>query len=235
MQTIKEMKNNATSKLKGKWEQIIAVSILYMLIMMATFCLFLGAGALLVEGPLLLGYVTYVLKLSRNQSPVYDDLFSAFKKFVVPALTYLLRWIKVFAFSLLLIVPGIIKGISYSMAMNILYDNPKITPKLALARSNQLMNGNKWNYTKFCLSFIGWWLLSIITLGLVYYLFFKPYFEMAKAEFYEQIKNGEKVEKASSVEVESGEKNSTKKKKKNSTAKSTDDSNVKNEEKKEVE
>ena len=73
------------------------------------------------------------------------------------------------------IIGGLIKGYSYKMVPFIVAENPEINGKDAINISKQMMNGNKWNAFILDLSFIGWALLSIITLGIVGVFWYFPY------------------------------------------------------------
>jgi uncharacterized membrane protein len=97
--------------------------------------------------------------------------------------TMLLTEVYTFLWSLLLIIPGIVKGYSYSMVPYILADNPNIGVKKAIALSNEMTMGHKSDMFVLDLSFIGWYLLGIIALG-IGVLFVLPYENATKAELY---------------------------------------------------
>ena len=86
------------------------------------------------------------------------------------------------------IVPGIIKGYAYSATYYLLRENPDMTAMDALRESQRLMNGNKMRLFCLDLSFLGWYLLSIVTFGIAL-IWVMPYHEAARAAFYEDIKN----------------------------------------------
>ena len=88
--------------------------------------------------------------------------------------------------SLLLIIPGIIAGYSYAMTGYILAENPELTASEAIARSKEMMAGNR--FRLFCLhfSFIGWEILCTLTLG-IGNLWLRPYKQAAEAAFYREI------------------------------------------------
>ena len=91
--------------------------------------------------------------------------------------------------SLLFIIPGIIKIYSYRMVPYILADDPTIGGKDAITLSRQMMNGHKWNTFVLDLSFIGWELLSVLTAGLLGLFYVKPYEAATGAELYKVLKN----------------------------------------------
>ena len=91
--------------------------------------------------------------------------------------------------SLLLVVPGIIKSYSYRMVPYLLADEPGISGKEAMERSKQMMKGQKMNAFLLDLSFLGWFLLSLITAGVVNVFWTQPYVEATDAELYKALKN----------------------------------------------
>ena len=97
-----------------------------------------------------------------------------------------LRSLYTFLWMLLLIVPGIIKAISYSMTPFILAEHPNLTASQAIDLSKQMMDGHKMDLFILDLTFIGWGLLSALTLG-IGALWLNPYTNAAHAAFYRQL------------------------------------------------
>lgn len=91
--------------------------------------------------------------------------------------------------SLLFIIPGVVKAYQYRMVPYILGEDPDISYKEALEMSKDMMDGNKWNAFVLDLSFILWYLLSGITFGLVYIFYVGPYVNFTNAELYMALKN----------------------------------------------
>ena len=142
---------------------------------------------LLIGSPVTLGYCKFNLNLiDGNGKAKVSNLFSEFKRIGPAVALQLLRAIYTFLWSLLFVIPGIIKSYSYSMAAYILYEHPELTPNEAITKSRELMDGNKWRL--FCLefSFIGWAFLCLFTCG-IGYLWLLPYEEAAVAAFYREI------------------------------------------------
>ncbi len=112
---------------------------------------------------------------------------SHYKNIVKTAfLTDLFIWL----WSLLFIVPGIIKSYQYRLVPYIMSENPEMSFRDAQAESARLMNGNKWKTFVLDLSFIGWDILSIFTWGLLEIFFVAPYKASTHAALYESIKYG---------------------------------------------
>ena len=93
-----------------------------------------------------------------------------------------------FLWSLLFVIPGIIKVYEYRMIPYILADNPEIDKKEAFAMSKDMMKGNKWRAFVLDLSFILWDFLSSITLGLVGTFWVSPYKMLTNAALYDALK-----------------------------------------------
>ena len=100
-----------------------------------------------------------------------------------------LRDLFICLWSLLFVIPGLIKIYSYRMVPYILADDPTIGGKDAITLSRQMMNGHKWNAFVLDLSFIGWELLSVLTAGLLGLFYVKPYEAATGAELYKVLKN----------------------------------------------
>lgn len=97
--------------------------------------------------------------------------------------TMLLTNVFIFLWTLLLIIPGIIKSYAYRMVPYILADNPNIGAQEAIALSNEMTKGHKFDMFVLDLSFIGWYLLGALALG-VGVLFVMPYENATNAELY---------------------------------------------------
>ncbi len=143
--------------------------------------------ALCVTGPLALGTAYIYLNLVRGQEPDVNILLSGFNRFVDTLVLTLLISIFTFLWSLLFVVPGIIKSISYSQAYYILAEHPEMSGKEALDASVDMMDGHKMEYFVLILSFIPWCLLGAVTCGLGF-LYVIPYMETTFANFYNAIK-----------------------------------------------
>ncbi|MGE5581873.1 MAG: DUF975 family protein [Bacillota bacterium] len=183
-----ELRAIAREKLKGKW--LYAVLVCLIAGVLSSFGCIPVIGfiiTLLISGPLALGMAKYFLKLRRDENPELADLFDGFKAFSSAFLLQLLIIIFVILWSLLLIIPGIIAALSYAMSFYILYDHPEMKPGEIIKLSKQMMAGRKGKLFLLGLSFIGWALLCIVTLG-IGFLWLTPYFNAAIANFYEDVK-----------------------------------------------
>ena len=100
----------------------------------------------------------------------------------------------IWLWSLLFVIPGIIKAYEYRLVPYIFAENPDMKYSDILAESSKLMKGNKWKTFVLDLSFIGWELLSLCTCGLLSVFYVDPYKLQTDAALYEAIKYGDKKE-----------------------------------------
>jgi len=146
--------------------------------------------AFVISGPINFGLTAFFLKLARNQESTITDLFSGFhhfwKNFVI---NFFIILFTILCF-LLFIIPGIIAIFKYSMTYYNMNDNPDLKPLEAIGLSKKMMNGHKARLFFLWLSFIGWFLLGILTLG-IGFLYAVPYYNAAKTNFYEELKMGQ--------------------------------------------
>lgn len=190
---------NARESLKGKWGLSIGTFLVYMVIIIALNSIPKAGWLLwlLVTGPLVLGIIIFSLAISRGKEAKFEQLFEGFKRFGTALSAYLLVLVFTLLWTLLLIVPGIIAGLSYSMTFYILTDDPTVGAREAIRRSKKMMYGYKWKYFCLGLRFLGWALLCILTLG-IGFLWLLPYIEISRAKFYDDIK-GESVASVAQV------------------------------------
>jgi len=130
------------------------------------------------------GCQKYFVQATEEEFSI-NHVMSGFKKgkYGNIVLTMLYRGVLLFLWTLLLIIPGIIKSYAYRFVPYILADNPEITPKRAIELSNQMTNGQKFDMWVLDLSFIGWYILGLLALG-IGVLFVNPYPNQTFAQLY---------------------------------------------------
>ena len=138
---------------------------------------------LILGGVIQLGYASYLLKQHDREICETKELFSKFDYFGPGFLQLLLRNIFTALWSILLVIPGIIKSLGYSMTPFLMVENPNLTAKEAIKLSQEKMMGHKWELFCMSLSFIGWTILATLTGG-IGYIFLNPYMNAAYAAFY---------------------------------------------------
>ena len=143
-----------------------------------------GIAIMIIGSAVELGYDKFNLTLYESKAdPKIETLFSRFSYFGNALLLRLLMLVKIFAWTLLFVVPGIIASFRYSMAPYIMAENPDLSATEAIEQSKRLMAGNKWRLFCLELSFIGWWLLVALTFG-AGAVFLRPYSKAAITAFY---------------------------------------------------
>lgn len=183
------LKANAKENLRGNWGiAILVLLISYALTMAATGVMIVGS--LIVMGTLETGVALVFLKLSYREPAEVKDLFQPFQNFVNTFFAGLLVNLFTFLWSLLFLIPGIIKAIAYSQTYYILCDHPEYTGTEAIRASREMMRGHKGEYFVLQLSFLGWFLLSSLTFGLLLF-YVIPYYQSTMTEYYRYLKESE--------------------------------------------
>ena len=195
-----ELKNRAKESLKGKYGEAIKLLLITFAISFATgFVIgFLNLDediaelissivSLAVAGLLGFGTVSFFLKISRNETVTYKELFSKTNMCFSYLAISLLVGLFTALWSLLLVIPGIIAAINYSLVYFVKLDNPELGALEVLRKSKEMMNGHKWDFFVLILSFLGWAILGIFTLGILY-LWLVPYMQVTYANFYNSLK-----------------------------------------------
>lgn len=136
----------AKEKMRGCYWKAFGIGALFILVMLVS-CVSV-VGPFIIYGPMFLGLHRAILQLVRTKKVKVSTLFSGFKDFGVAFRLVWLEVIKIFLWSLLLIVPGIIAAIRYSMAFFILSDNPNMTAREAIDMSKEMMKDRKWEFFK---------------------------------------------------------------------------------------
>lgn len=203
----KDYRKLAWGKLSGKWGVFALIFFIYYIILGAlegtggvdvqnqantVIIGLLSIVSFILMGPFEYGLKGASLKVSNAEVIKVENLFDGFKDFSRAFLLNVINSIFVFLWSLLFIIPGIIKVISYSMSYYIIIENPNMSANDARKESMRIMQGNKWRYFCLQLSFIGWLLLSILTFGILLY-WVNPYMYVANAEFYKSLKETEQT------------------------------------------
>ena len=173
----------------------------------------IGAIIMILFVPMQYGYYIAHLNSSRQDLPAdIGDLFCGYKRFVDVFVTLLLQFLAVFAalipyfvffgvslathlieshifmvivVGFLLLIPGLILGLAYTLVPFILHDHPELHPAGVLSESRMMMKGHKWELFLLMLSFFGWLLLAVFTFG-IGLLWLTPYMSMTLVKFYEQ-------------------------------------------------
>lgn len=199
--TLKQMRVDSHNALRGHWVNAVLCTLVFFIIsgVVGAFASsseqlpVLGvigiALSLLILCPLGFGYNVAFLRHMRGEED--DDLvtrpFQAFKEYGRYLGTSLLMALFVFLWTLLLVVPGIIMSYAYALTPYIMHEHPELSASECIARSKQMMRGYKWKLFCLDLTFLGWVLLCILSLG-IGFLWLQPYYECARVRFYDSVK-----------------------------------------------
>lgn len=190
-------KESAKMQLTGRWGEAIVAFLLVSIVMIGMSLIgelpYVGWIITFVLGGVWpLGMAIYSLKFSNGELVGIEDIFGGFNNWLTSFCVYLLMTVFTFLWTLLFIIPGIIKSISYSMSYYILAENPELSASEVINRSKELTQGHKWDIFVTYLSFIGWGILACLTLG-IGYLWLTPYMNITMANVYKQLSDKEVI------------------------------------------
>ncbi len=188
-----ELKMAAKQQIKGKIGVLFVISLIIMAISgLASLVLNLiplGSivASVIITPAFALSMIRVYLNVANSGTPEVGDAFSGFDDFWAAFKVNFLVGLFTFLWSLLFIIPGIIKAISYSMSMYILAENKGKSALECINESKAMMHGHKTDLFVLALSFIGWSLLGAITLGIAY-IWVIPYMQATLANVYNSLK-----------------------------------------------
>lgn len=191
MKSSRELRLLAWEQLrKSYWMVLVAVLIVSMVPAASS----LAVVGFIIAGPLLVGQAVYLIDMieQKTDGKKLELLFEGFKKsFLNSFLAVLLMGLFTFLWSLLFVIPGIIKMFSYAMTPYIIAENPEIDALKAIDESRAMMNGHKAELFFLRLSFIGWFILGFITVVGIFFVL--PYYQTAEANFYVELRGKKKI------------------------------------------
>ena len=190
-----ELKANAKEQLRGKWAVAIAtvlvanilidsdvmykVSEKFGLIGLSISCSLIS---LFLGGVISVGLCKFLLDMTtKREEPRFETLFSQFNIYLKTLGLNILITLSVCIGTILFIVPGIIVGLMFSQSYYILSEDPSKSITQCIKESVDMMNGHKWDLFYLELTFIGWWLLTAITVGIAG-LWVAPYVKVKALE-----------------------------------------------------
>lgn len=184
-----QLRAEARQALQGKWPMAAVAALIYSVIAggLSAIPFIGGLCSLFIGLPIAYGIAIVMLGVYRGKDIDFGVLFEGFQDYSRIFVTKLLQAIYTLLWSLLLVIPGIIKSYSYAMTDFILKDEPEMKNNAAIEKSMAMMENNKMKLFLLDLSFIGWALLAIVTFG-IGFLFLQPYMQVSRAAFYEDLK-----------------------------------------------
>lgn len=197
-----ELKANAKEQLRGKWAVAIG-TVLVANILIDSNVMYkvsqefgvYGLGisfsliSLFLGGVISVGLSKFLLDVAtKREEPRFETLFSQFNIYLKTLGLNILITLAVCIGTILFIVPGVIVGLMFSQSYYILCEDPSKSITQCIKESVDMMNGHKWDLFYLELTFIGWWLLTAITIGIAG-LWVSPYVKVTETNFYLSIKN----------------------------------------------
>jgi uncharacterized membrane protein len=167
----------------------VALAILGVMLTISAIAFIVGiAVSFFVTGPMNVGKNRYYME-SRVKDSSFGQLFYGFKaNYMGNASSMFVTNLFIGLWSLLLVVPGIIKGLEWSQVAYLLAENPNLTGQRARQISSAMTEGEKWDIFVLQLSFIGWNLLGALACGIGVF-FVNPYVEATYAELYARLRD----------------------------------------------
>ena len=143
--------------------------------------------SIFVINPIEIGTSRFFLKSLTEDTEIREVLFAFDYGYKNVVKILFIRNLKIFLWSLLFIIPGIVKGYEYRMISYLLAENPELTEEEAFRLSRQMMDGQKWEAFVLDWSFFGWDLLVAITMGIVGIFYVNPYVCLTNAALYDTL------------------------------------------------
>ena len=216
MKTNQEYKNAALDRLRGNWSPAVIATLIYVLIVIvctgsaqiptilqgqavphADFNMGLAFGcggasmllSIFIFGPVLVGFVNAnrLLYERRDYDVTRNMADIAMSNYLHKVGGIFLMQLKVMLWTFLFIIPGIVMSFAYAMTPYILEEHPEIGAWEASTRSREMMKGHKFDLFYLYMSFIGWFLLAMLTFGIGFF-WLEPYMQGAVAGFYNDLK-----------------------------------------------
>ncbi len=142
-----------------------------------------------LANPLELGGVSFFTENTRSCPAPTATIKRGFQNYGHNFAVLFMRDLYLTLWTMLFIIPGLIKGYSYRMVPYILAEHPEMSANEVITLSRRMMDGHKWQAFKLDLSFLGWILLGILTLGLGLIFYAEPYMESTQAALYLKLRD----------------------------------------------
>ena len=167
----------------------LAVMLIIIMVVMVVVFLVLLRLDIFVFNPLAVGIRRFFVKNLREPAQIKEICHAFDHGYKNCVKTEFFRKLYIFLWTLLLVVPGIIKSYEYQMVPYILGEQPDLDRERIFELSKTMMYGNKWKAFVLDLSFLGWYLLNGITLGILGIFYLNPYVEQTGAALYQTLKS----------------------------------------------
>ena len=202
-----ELKAAAKEQIKGKIGILFVITLIIGLISGSAGAIlsFIPGGSIvasvIITPAFMISIIRVYLNVVKGEQPKVSDAFSGFDDFWAAFKVNFLVGLFTFLWSLLFVIPGIIKALSYSMSLYILAENKGKPALECINESKAMTEGHKAELFVLGLSFYGWLLLCGITFGIAY-IWVGPYMQATYINAYNSLKPAVTVEEEPSVEAE---------------------------------
>lgn len=183
---ISQLKQRSKEQIKGKLGKLFLVSCISSLLagaMGAPIYAMLLFSVILVSPALAMGMNKVYLALASGEGLKMERLLDGFDHWWAAFKVQFLSSLYKGLWSMLFVIPGIVKHFSYAMAPFIIAENPELDADDAITLSRKMMKGYKWKLFTLEFSFIGWHLLNMYTAGIAS-IYVSPYLSAARTNFY---------------------------------------------------
>ncbi len=201
MKTNQDYKNAALAALKGNWTPAALLALILIVVMaLVDYSKWLSVPLTLLLLPFTavgVGNAFRLLSERRDANLISNAFHIGSENYVHKLVGTVLMEVYIFLWTLLLIVPGIIKSFAYAMTPYILEEHPELSANEAIDKSQAMMRGHKFDLFYLYLGFVGWAILSCLTCG-IGFIWLVPYVRTTVAGFYYDLKveNGEELPEA---------------------------------------
>lgn len=197
MWTITEVKSRGKEAFKANyWYCVLAVFVLGAVGSLSGILAALALlGKIFLYNPFSVGCCAFYKMNAKTGSADFGIVGEGFKNYWHNVGVMLLNDIYIFLWSMLLVIPGVVKMYSYRMVPYILLDHPELTANEVITRSREMMDGNKGNAFLLDLSFFGWYVLGMIPFGLGLIFWTMPYHSSTNAALYLRLNREPGVER----------------------------------------
>ena len=184
-----DIKDQAKLNFTNQYWLCVGAFVLFGLIISAVSGATFGVAVYFLLPPMLVGYNSFCLRIYRGETGDIGEMFTVgFTNYWRNVGGVLWMYLFTFLWTLLFVVPGIIKSLSYFMTPYILADSKNVSPTYALKLSMRMTKGHKGKIFVMYLSFIGWGILTALTFGILCIFWTGPYMETSFAGMYDELK-----------------------------------------------
>lgn len=174
----REYRKRAWESLRNNyWMMLVGI------IVVSAIVAFANVVSIVIVGTLMVGLNIYFINANAGKEADVIDIFEPFKdQFTNTLVTYIIKHVFLILWSFLFVIPGIVKSYSYFLVEYLLVYDKELKGQDAITKSRELMDGNKGRLFLIHLSFIGWIILGVLTLG-IGLIFLTPYIKMTEVQF----------------------------------------------------